>query len=250
MPKKKKVLHDHKKVGSKFIPPMMQIMHFNEISYVNQILPEIIWMGLINDRYGYRRGCELVFDICSKAFAIKETDKHINFSLLSNFNSLSQERKQELIEYLSAKSTLHAYQDALLPLTKLYKDCPISFLDTNDPNIDKKLLINTIKECINKHIDKYKTPSLVIQADVVYVRNANGGLYIANHIKTPDLNALIDAPESEAARRTEGFVRNSVMSEFMPIGIERADTWARSFWNQGYSIDECDFSWESEEFDE
>jgi len=248
--KKKKVLEGHKKVGSKFIPPMMQITPFSEISYINQILPEIIWMGLLSDKYGYRRAKELVFDICEKAFEIKDTDKHVNFTLASNFNHLSKDKKQELVNYLSERSTLHAYQEALMPLTKLYKDCPLSFLESRENTIDTEQLVSIMKECIDNHIDKYETPSLVIQANVVYVRRSTGGLHIAQHIEVPDLNSLIDAPESEEARKTEGFVRTSVMSEFMPMGEERDDTWAKSFWNQGYSLDKCDFSWESDVLDE
>ena len=62
MAEKKIVLEGHKKVGSKFIPPMMQLPNWTEISYINQILPEIIWMGLINDEFGYRDGIDLSFN--------------------------------------------------------------------------------------------------------------------------------------------------------------------------------------------
>jgi hypothetical protein len=51
--KKKIILGDHKKVGSKFIPPMAQL-GITDVSTINQIFPEIIWMGLLNDSYGYR----------------------------------------------------------------------------------------------------------------------------------------------------------------------------------------------------
>lgn len=204
-------------------------------------------MGLISDAYGYKRSIELVFDICKKAYEIKETDRHLNFTLASNFNCLSQENKRELIDYLSSQSTLQAYQSALLPLTKLYKDSPLSFLDTEDGEFDHGNLISKMKESIRNHIDKYKTPSLVIQANVIYVRGATGGLHIAEHIQVPDLNVLIDAPESEQAKKAEGFVRTSVMSEFMPMGEERDEEWPRAFWNQGYLLDKCDFSWETDE---
>ena len=47
-----------------------------------------------------------------------------------------------------------------------------------------------MKECIDNHIDKYETPSLVIQANVVYVKRSTSGLHIAQHIEVPDLNSL------------------------------------------------------------
>lgn len=244
MTEKKKVLEGHKKVGSKFIPPMMQMPNWREISYINQILPEIIWMGLINDEFGYRDGIALSSNLAKRAFDLKETDKHINFTLVSNFNSLSAERKSELVRDLKETSELAKYQDSLLPLIALYEEFPLSFIGMSERIFDKSALIKKIKYCIEKHIDKYETPALIIQANVLYVRGSTGGLHVAPHIEIPDLNTLIEDPESEKAKRTGGFVRISAMQELMPLGETRVGDWAKSFWNQGYKIDKCDFSWE------
>ena len=54
--KKKRVLEGHKKVGSRFITPMKQLPNMKSISYVNQMMPELIWIGLINDSIGYVKG--------------------------------------------------------------------------------------------------------------------------------------------------------------------------------------------------
>jgi hypothetical protein len=246
---KKKILKGHKKVGNRFIPPMMQLPNWAEISYVNQILPEIIWMGLINDQFDYRKGVELVVDLAQRAFELKETDKHINFTLASNFSLLSAERKAELVKGLEKDSKIKQYRDCLQPLITLYKDFPMSFIGESKNKLTKKSLVENIRNCVEKYIDKYETPALIIQANVVYVRSVTGGLQIAPHIETPDLNSLIDDPESEKARRAGSFARINAMQEFSILGEKRADDWSRSFWNQGYKIDKCDFSWEENDQD-
>jgi hypothetical protein len=84
---------------------------------------------------------------------------------------------------------------------------------------------------------------LIIQANVMYVRGSTGGLHVAPHIEIPDLNTLIEDPESKKAERAGAFVRISAMQEMMPMGETRICDWAESFWNQSYKIDKCDFSW-------
>lgn len=250
MADKKKVLEGHKKVGSKFIPPMMQIPNWSEISYINLILPEIIWMGLLNDEFGYREGINLSTNLAKQAFDLKETDKHINFTLVSNFNLISSDSKSELVHRLKKNAELDKYRESLLPLIALYKEFPLSFIGMSEKGIDKTTLIEKIKSCIENHIDKYERPALIIQANVLYVRGATSGLHVASHIEVPDLNALIEDPESEQSKRAGGFVRISTMQEFMAMGEERYGDWSKSFWNQGYKVDKCDFSWEDNDLDE
>jgi hypothetical protein len=250
MPDKKTILEGHKKVGNKFIPPMMQLPNWSEISYVNLMLPEIIWMGLINDEFGYRDGISLSTNLANRAFELKETDKHINFALVSNFSLLSNEKKIELIKGLEESLEIGRYRHSLLPLIVLYEDFPLSFIGAGEEEYDREQLIEKMKACIDRYIDKYETPAMIIQANLMYIRGTNGGLHVASHIEIPDLNVLIEDPESEAAKRAGGFVRISAMQEFMPMGEDRYGDWSKIFWDQGYKIDKCDFSWDENDFDE
>ena len=102
--KDKKVLEDHKKVGSKFIPPLLQLKPgFSEISYINQVLPELIWMGLLNDSFGYKKGIELASKISKFAVELIGEENYLNFSLASNYNLLSQDLKVSLIKILEER---------------------------------------------------------------------------------------------------------------------------------------------------
>ena len=250
MANKKTILEGYKKIGSKFIPPMMQLPNWSEISYINLMLPEIIWMGLINDEFGCLDGISLSTNLANRAFELKKSHKHINFALVSNFSLLSNEKKIELIKGLEESSEIGRYRRALLPLIVLYEDFPLSFIGTDEEEYEREQLIEKMKACIDRHADKYETPAMIVQANVIYIRGTNGGLRVASHLEAPDLNVLIKDPKSEAARRAGGFVRNGAMQEFMPMGEDRYGDWSKTFWNQGYKIDKCDFSWEGNSFDE
>lgn len=237
--KKSTVLKNHKKVGSKFIPPFSQFGGLTEISYVNQILPEIIWMGLINDKLGYQKGVDLVTWLTKNAFALKETKNFVNYALVSNFGLLSKNNKIKLKNKLQTDNMLETLQDVLAPLIILYKDFPLSFLGKSNSKLDKNDLIRRLKFSIERHIDKYETPGIVIQANVMYIRSITGGLFFTRNIKPPDLGSIIQNPESEEAKRTESFARTQAMQELMPLGRRLKFNWARSFWNRSYKIDKC-----------
>jgi hypothetical protein len=184
--------------------------------------------------------------ITELAFSLKETSYFVNFTLASSYNSLSEDRKRMLLEKLEEASCLDILRVSLAPLVTLYRGFPLSFIGPSS-HIDRTDLIQAMKTAVKNCMDKYDTPSLAIQTNVLYLRGKMGGLFYTSNIQVPDLNSLIDAPESEEAKRAAGFVRNGVMSEFMPMGKAKDDTWAKAFWDQGYKIDACDFSWEADE---
>lgn len=44
---KGQVLLDHKKVGKRFVPPLLQLGPLGEIKWIDCILPELLWLGLL-----------------------------------------------------------------------------------------------------------------------------------------------------------------------------------------------------------
>ena len=68
--RKREVLGDHKRIGKRFIPPFLyQLGSLSEISWVNEIMPEILWIGLLIEHFGYQRGVELGLHLSKAAVA-------------------------------------------------------------------------------------------------------------------------------------------------------------------------------------
>ena len=65
MSDKKKVLQGYQKVGSKFVSPINNLPQIRSLSYVDFLLPELIWIGLINDHLGYVRAARFLEEIFS-----------------------------------------------------------------------------------------------------------------------------------------------------------------------------------------
>lgn len=236
----REILKDHKKIGKRFVPPLMQL-GIQEVGYINKLLPEIIWMGLIFDRIDYRAGINLCERITKLAHDIYASEKHINFALCSSFSRLEGRQKEELARKLNDQNLLEQIKLYLAPLIILYNNFPMSFLGVTQNVIEKETLIKRIKEGIKRYMDKYDKPGLVLQATTIYIRGIIGGLLLSKDIEPPDLNSIIDNPESEPAKRAGAFVRSSVLMECMSPDGEPLANWADSFWDQGLQVDTCKF---------
>ena len=244
--KQKRVLADHKRFGSKFLPPIHKIGGLGEVSYVNQLLPEVLWMGLLNRTYGYKEGVALASELASQALEHHSTDRYQNFAMTSSYLHLTDTEKSEVVESVTGRGRLERYQSALAPLLVLYRSFPLGFIGSPTKETSAADLLNELKATVSGLMNKFDTPALIAQANLTHIRGATGGLHMAPHIEIPDLDSLITKPDSEAARRAGGFVRSSALMELGHGGEKDTDWWAREFWNTSYRIDNCSFSWESD----
>ncbi len=234
------ILDDHQRMGKKFIPPLAQL-RTKPVSYVNQLLPEMLWMGLVHDELGYREGIRLCHALAVTAHKIHNPKKHVNFALCSTYLKLSEAERTELIKRLAEDKSLEPLKSCIAPLTILYEGFPLVFLGLPADSIDRAILLKKLKRSVQRHIVKYETPALAIQAAVVYIRGITGGLHLPTKMTPPDLDSIITDPESENANRAGAFVRSFVLMEISLAGEEHTDEWARSFWNQGIVVDVCEF---------
>jgi len=242
MENKRKPLADHKRVGKKFIPPLKQLNSFQEIRYDRDILPEIIWMGLINDMYGYREGVQLVTRFCKLVDAICGRQRIGNIAFVGDYTEVSAESTDQILEALKRDGLLTQLRSALAPLVVLYRGFPLSFIGVDTSNRSRSDLIRTIRGCVDTHLDRYKTPGLAIQANVLYVAGLTQRVLYGESMEVPDLNSLVEDPESDAANRAAASVCTGVLTMFATSEGLRVSEWARSFWNQNLRIDACDFA--------
>ena len=241
---KKKILEDHKKVGKKMVPPIYQNpdMNIQEGHYIEDTLPEIIWMGLIHQELGYKRGIEFIRQVIECINEARDSSvEYNNFSIASNFYKLSDIEISSSVDKLITKGLFLQLSDILSPIIYFYKEHPFKFCNkevdlTQEEELD---LLNTLKTCINKHADRFKKDSVISMANIMYIQAIEGKLHYAKGIELPDLDSLVHKPESEEARRAEAHVRNHVKMYIMMY--KDPNEWAKSFWDQSYHLDQCEF---------
>lgn len=237
--KKKPILEGHKRVGKRFIPPMMQLPMSTSISYVNDMLPELIWVGLINEREGYVGGARIIEKVFLAVDDIKEEGQGGNYALMSAFNTLRPDQKNSVNERLRSEGVLETIQNSIAPLVLLYDRCPLNFFGPPTTIYDEIHLVSTIKECVGRIIDRYETPAVVLYGAMLIARLVTKTISLPAGIDLPDFNAVVDSPDSEEAKQAAGFMRANGLAEFGMLNI--SNEWAKHFWNRNFSLSPCEF---------
>lgn len=244
MKKNEKILKDHKQIGKKLVPPLMHSIPLQLSSYTEELLPEIIWMGLINEELGYRKGTDLIRKFIKSAYDSKTSDDYVNFSISSNLYKLDINEKKVLIQKLLNEDIYLEVSDILSPLIYFYNDSPFSFLnkEVDLTEEEEQVLLEKLKKSLHNNFDRFKQASNVAQLNVYYTRILDGKVHFHNGMKIPDFNSIINNPNSEEANEASAFVRNGVKSEFMHMSdVQNHDySWSKSFWNQSYKLDNCE----------
>src|SRR5262245_12357695 len=86
----KKVLQDHKRQGKILIPPFTSMLGpLQEVSRVKTIMPELIWIALIQDSHGHREGVQLITSIARVARELMPPETPRIFCAVSSFVELT-----------------------------------------------------------------------------------------------------------------------------------------------------------------
>ena len=239
----KKFLEGHKKKGPKFIPPMMQMGDIQEVSYLNDALPNLIWMGLVFERYGYRKGVQIITEFVSIAYE-KCAGENANFSYLCYYSNLDVSIKASIYRELKNKGILYPLQEAIAPISCLFRFFPALFLKP-DFKVDETQLISRLKTTMKQSMNRYSKMATAIQVTAFCNLGVNGKLHIADRIDIPDPNSIFTAPDSDEANRSASFARSYVNVELGFRQDEIAEGWVREFWLQIYKLENCELSTES-----
>lgn len=238
------VLEGHKRVGKKFLPPLRQLPgQMNEVSWVNRVLPELIWMGILNDDFGMRRGIELGSELSRLANETYAEQESPNFAFASSYSALDTDKKNLLLEKLEAKGILADLRNCLIGFLNLYPESPLSFLRIALDNNSERF-IGAMKATLERYFFRREQPAMVLQANVLYVAGICGKLFYTNNVKPPDLNALVTNFDSEEGRRAAAHVRASVTGFVGMLLDDEKSNWPRYFWNRGLDIDKCSLNGE------
>lgn len=218
----------------------MQLSVNSSISYTNDMLPELIWLGLLNDKLGYKHAGSIMKIIFHAVDCICDAKQQGNFALASTYDSLEQSQKEALKHALTDDSTLYILQDAIAPLTLLYDIFPLSFLGPPAQLYSEDRLVGIISDCVDKTFNKYDTPGTVLNGTMLLYRLVTKKIKFSTEIAPKNLEAVIDDPESDDAKQAGAFMRACAIGEFGQMKIDPA--WAKYFWNYNAKLSPCKFT--------
>ncbi len=239
---KGKVLKDHKKVGQRLIPPLMQLPNMRGTSFRDATLPCLIWISAIFNRNSDRNSVNNIMEFITMCSELSNDDKCPSLAFLNSFNKLSSEQKLNILNNFKNKENLNFIRENTAHIYHLFPEFPLNFIfEDYLYGVDKLEAIEYLKEDVFCLLDRYCHHATKVQTTAFVSMAATGKMMISSEIDMPDFNAIFTDPESDECKKVASFVRAS-LNTGLGFSSEEGVTneWAKSFWKQSFELEKCE----------
>jgi len=243
-PKQKgaQVLGSYRKVGTKFVPPLLDLPRRPEfISWSSHILPELIWWDVLADKTSHRFAARVAEKI-AEYFKGRENRDHW-WAFISDYSQLTDEDAEALRRHLSEKGVLLRLVESLTDFLDLYPACPISRLLSRPPaGIVDVGYIARFENRMKELDDKRSRNGVLIQAQVLYIGFILGKLFVKRGLALADFPEVQNYPNSEKSLKVGAAVCasvNMVAGKMLPKYSD--DAWVQYFWKRSLDLRPLDF---------
>ena len=233
----RRVLQGYQQIGKRFIPPWLQLIPLEESRWIDDRVPELVWIALLMHNLGVKRGNDIATAIAQATAECSQIGKA--FAAASDYAELNDDHKYRVRVALDSEGVLSSAQTGLATLISHYDGFPLAFLQypSSDHKSAPRPALGDLKEAIDAILDRESRPAMFVQATAVHIYFANGLLKVAPGVSLGNLPAIEEYPETEVSLRVAASVRSSVT--FL-VGKEVSSEWASSFWRQGRIITPCE----------
>jgi hypothetical protein len=236
-----KVLGSYQKVGTKFVPPLLQTFKFDHISWSSQTMPELVWWDVLADRVSHRFAAKIAEEI-AKCFKTKNNRDHW-WAFISDYSHLSDDRARELRAHLSDANVLPQLTESLTDFLNLYPDCPISKLLDWRPtrSVDVGYLLR-FESRLCKLEDKRSRNGVLIQAQALYLGFLLGRLHVKEGLALADFPEVEHYPTTQRSLEVGASICAAVgMLAGNTLPKYRDDAWVQYFWRRSLELHPLDF---------
>jgi len=233
------VLGDHKKIGKKFVPPFIATLGpLQEVRWVNDLVPELIWIALLHHEHGLQVGADLARQLALAAVGARQAKPKKWFAVASAFAELDVAERGAVLATLQASNALADIRAALRPLAAMYTDCPMRFLFEGELSIDEAML-QPFKVVLESMFDRWNTPATLVQATAVYIAFTTDMLKVMKGLALANFPAIEQFPNTEESKRVAGAIRSTVSMFEGQFKDAAADAWISYFWSRGLELEPC-----------
>lgn len=241
---RKKVLQDHKHQGRILIPPFTHMLGpLKELSWVKTILPELLWIALIQNYHGHHEGVALITSLTRTARKCSHLGNKRIFATISSFGELTKDEQSCLQEKLVVSGELFKILKAVLPLISFYPNCPLRFLSSTEPNQAEvsQEHFNHFKILVEGLYNKTSRDTMMVQATMIWLAFDSGLLKVFEGLALSKFPEIERYPYTELSKEVAASIRSSLHMFFMGPHYPVSSDWPMYFWNRGLEIDQCYF---------
>lgn len=240
------ILQDHKKVGKKYIPPLLQYK-LQLVNWTHDLIPELLWLGLLCDQLGYRKTIQCALKLSQIINGAAGEGRKCAFSIASDYSTIDQQTRAKVVSNID--TDLRNELDSCIGLvSRFYPEFPMRWLVSDkwlkEASVGLEKL-ETIKEAIRSRIDRTSKPAMECEVLAYAMEGTSGRLKVSSKI-AHDLNLISEYPNSDRSRRMGAHVRASLNA--LLIRRNYSPDWINYFWRHSFEISTCE--WPSDYIDQ
>ncbi len=241
MSPQKPVLGDHKRVKSKLITPFNdQLGPLREVSWVNTMIPELLWIALLQNAYGPHRCVEILTAFTRDLRATNPGRADTVWAAAGKFSIVPTEELRSLVQEKDAEYG-EQLRVALRPISALYPSHPLNKIFQPVDLSPKPNDIELVKRVVVEMYDRTSWAATLTQAHAVWLAFDAGRLVVSSDVSLAHFPEIDRYPNTHLSLRVAGAIRASLNQFFSDDGLMTSGTtWPVEFWNRGLDLTPCE----------
>lgn len=240
MNKREPILANHKKNKSKLITPFNAAFSLHEMSWVNTMIPELLWIALIQEKYGLERGVEIVTSFTRDIRASEPSRNGVIWAAAGKYASICRGELRAIVQ-ANGEAYTNELHTALLPLATWYPSCPLSALFPDDLPVAHPEGLAHLKAVVANLFERSAQEAVFVQAIAIWIAFDSGRFKVAPHLALADFPQIEKYPNTERSKKIAGSIRATLNVMFGDTELLASGTdWPITFWNRGIEIDPCE----------
>jgi hypothetical protein len=237
--KRKPVLSDHKRVKSRLVTPFNDTFGpMHEVSWVNMMIPELLWIALVQQAWGPRRGVEIITAFTRDVRASDPKRDRTIWAAAGKFATLPEGVLTGIVEG-------RPYRDGLCaPLASLhahYPDHPMRELVSAVTGPPSSQDLGTLKKLVGELFDRASTSATMVQATATWLAFDAERLKVSAGLALADFPRIEDYPKTDQSQRIAASIRATLNQMFGELDLMASGTnWPIAFWNRGLELEPCE----------
>lgn len=240
---KKKILEDHKLVKKKLEPPFFHSFsgwktNFIEVPYLYKVLPELVWQGFLNDKYGVPVASRITIKLLEIIRVARNEEKGKLFCMISNFELLTEKEIDNILGKLFLDPDYIKIIDAILPFIRIFPECPLKVLLCKPLSEPTENDLAHVKKIIKPLLNKISKEATFMMANTLYFAFKMDVFKVHADSKLLKLKEIEFYPDTEESLLIAGILRASInIFVQKEMFIKISDKWQNYFWNQAYKLE-------------
>lgn len=203
-------------------------------SFVQDSIPEIIWIAIIIEKEGLELGTSLAVEFVKTVNSCIEKEELPYYT--SWYSNLSDAEIKIITKKLKENYICDVLNKDLQDFLNVYPESPFSkiFKSTRCT----KSNINFVKSIINELFDKRSWLSTFTLGNIMYFLNTHGNLKVVEGSPLAEFPKLVDYPNTEISKIIASAVR-ATSNILLSSEKLKNEKWISEFWNRGFKIEPC-----------